>query len=245
MFANKSPDFVLTLIGALFLALGIALLLGSAIVYQRSNAFMKTALPAEGRVIDMVRQQSNGKNGRTSTSYAAVIEFRDKSGQRQEFIDSISSQPARFAIGEAVPVVYDPEHPNTAATNDKFGRWGTLIILIPLALIFAGVGGGITGYLRHKDRRRKNLVESGTVIMSEFMHVEQNISLTVNGRHPYQVVTQAKNPFSGKLEQYRSDNLWIDPTSELTGRKIPVRIDPNTPGLYFVDLSGFDALAVE
>jgi hypothetical protein len=54
-------------------------------------------------------------------------------------------------------------------------------------------------------------------------------------------VAQGKNPFSGKLEQFVSEDIWVDPTAELEGTKLRVFIDPNRPERHLVDIERFQA----
>jgi hypothetical protein len=59
----------------------------------------------------------------------------------------------------------------------------------------------------------------------------------VNGRHPFHVITQWRNPVSHEFVQFRSPALWKDPTYQVANRMITVVVDPNNLHRYLMDLS--------
>jgi hypothetical protein len=238
MAAGKTTNRLFQRIGILFLVIGTPFLIWTAVSVYQSTIFDETAVSAEGQVIGFERSEMRGRS-RTFPVYAAIIEFSDSKQKRYKFTETLKASEARFERGERVAVLYNPENPSEAVVDDKTGRWFDLFISIPLGLLFVGIGGGLLLYRRNKDRLRKHLLENGRVVMSEFSKVEQKTSLKINGRNPFQVITQAKNPISGRQDQYRSGYLKDDPTAELTGKSIPVFIDPRNSDSYYVDLRDF------
>ncbi len=226
---------VVKVVGGIFLAVGLAMLAGSIYLYSSQSEFLAIAKSTEGRVIDMSRQVSTDDDG-TSYTYAAVVRFTDDNGTTHEFVNPNSSNPPSYSKGQTVPLLYAPDNPGNAFIDDFFGRWGVVVILGPMAAIFSLLGGALFFTQIYKARIRDWVRENGTPIIVDFLEVERDRSQAVNGRNPYRIVAQGKNPFNGKLEQFLSDAIWVDPTELMGNRKLRVFIDPNKPSRYSVDI---------
>ena len=74
-------------------------------------------------------------------------------------------------------------------------------------------------------------------IETDFLRVELNTNLEVNGRHPFCVLTQWKNPLTNAMHIFHSDNIWFDPPKYLEDTKIIVYMEKNNPKKYYLDLS--------
>src|SRR5262245_23446081 len=68
-----------------------------------------------------------------STTYKAVASFTTPDGRQFEAREETSSSNADYAIGQEVPVYYDPANPSTAIVDSAAATW--------LPLVFAGIGG--------------------------------------------------------------------------------------------------------
>ena len=153
-------------------------------------------------------QQSRSSD---SITYAPVVEFQTKNGSRIEFISSTSSNPPSYSRGETVEVLYNESSPEKARINGFFSLWGGALIVGLIGLVFFLIGFLIILFGTLKSKNIKKLKESGTRISAEFQSVQQNTSLTVNGRHPFQILAQWQNPSTSKIHIFNSDNLWFDP----------------------------------
>jgi preprotein translocase subunit SecG len=109
-----------------FLALG-------ASCYSRAVRFKKTAVEAQGSVIELKEDRSGGTD--SHTVYYPIIRFADKAGQEHTLYSSAGSYPPAYEVGERVPVLYDPANPKEAKINSFTGLW-----LWPLIL---GILGGL------------------------------------------------------------------------------------------------------
>lgn len=118
-----------------------------------------------------------------------------------------------------------------AVPNDA--KW----LLTLLGLMFAGVGSGILFVGERNAKRAAWLLQHGQRIDAELREVELNTTFQVNGRHPYRAIVEARAGFGRELRQFRSANIWFDPTRHLSGRRIAVYVDPANPKRYHVDLS--------
>lgn len=126
------------------------------------------------------------------------------------------------------------------------GLLTALLLRVPVLLFFALFGLpflllGI-GFLRRDHRERYTetwLRENGSRIYADFVAVQFNTSVRVNGRCPLVIQCQAVNPADGKVYLFESKNFWFDPEPFLQDRpKIPVLVDRNDYHRYLVLTDG-------
>lgn len=222
----------------LFPLIGLAALMGAWMLYSNARQFVATAVTAEGTVVELVRSRSSD-----STTYAPRVTFTDAQGRAHAFTSRTSSNPPAYHVGETVRVLYRAESPQQARIDGFFSLWGGALIVGILGSVFALVGLGMVLVPMLRQRRAAQLRASGRRIEAAFQGVEHNTSLTVNGRHPFCVISQWQNPATSQVHVFRSDNLWFDPSEYITRTQIPVYIDPADPDRYHVDLSFLPKLA--
>jgi hypothetical protein len=106
-----------------------------------------------------------------------------------------------------------------------------------LAAVFTTVGGVPLLIGLRRTLRFRHLRVRGKPIVTSFLRVDHIASVTVQGRNPYVIVSQWRNPVSDRLVEFRSPYVWEDPTSAASKRMITVVIDPDDFGNYLMDLS--------
>jgi hypothetical protein len=102
-----------------------------------------------------------------------------------------------------------------------------------LSCLFLFLGGRVF-FVR---RRNGSLVRRGTAVHTTFHHLELNTAVRINDAHPWRVVTEWIDPATGVRRQFRSENLWSDPTPHLVGNPIVVYVDPRNADHYYMDVS--------
>jgi hypothetical protein len=117
------------------------------------------------------------------------------------------------------------------------------MILGGIGLVFGAIGGGMLLFGWKKSRSQAYLKDHGTEVLATFSSVEQNTSLTVNGRNPFRIVCQWQHPQTGELHVFRSDNLWFDPSNHIHQETVPVLVDEANLKRYWVDTSFLPKLA--
>jgi len=222
----------------LFPLIGLAALAGAWMLYSDAREFVATATVTEGTVVELVRSRSTD-----ATTYAPHVTFTDAQGRTHAFTSRTSSNPPAYHAGETVRVLYRSGSPEQARIDGFFSLWGGALIVGVLGGVFVLAGLGMVLVPLLKKRRAARLRNTGRRIEAAFQGVEHNTSLTVNGRHPFCVISQWQNPATSRIHVFRSDNLWFDPSDYITRAQIPVYIDPANPGRYHVDLSFLPALA--
>jgi len=120
---------------------------------------------------------------------------------------------------------------------DVFSWSGGQLIIAAALLAFFLIAGGTLYHWLWKKRRHKYLRKYGIPIETDFLRVELNTSLEVNGRHPFRVLTQWRNPITNEMHVFHSNNIWFDPTKYLEGTKIIIYVERNNPEKYYLDLS--------
>ncbi len=133
--SGKSP---FRRVGLILLFAGVAMAGGGGYAYQREIAFEQSAQRAEGVVANLARN-ARPKDSSPST-YAAVVDFTDTTGQMQEFVERVSSYPPRFTQGDKVTLLYDPANPLNAVIDDRTDRFFMTMVLSALSAAFMVLG---------------------------------------------------------------------------------------------------------
>lgn len=217
---------------------GLAMLAGALALYVNTRTFLQEATQAPGTVVELLPVRSDG-----STTWKPVVRFTTGAGREVEVRSSSSSSPPAYERGETVTVYYRPEAPASARISGFFSLWGGAVILASLGGVFFLVGAAGFVVPALLGRKADRLRAQGRRIETDVTGVEVNTSLSVNDRHPWRIVTQWLDPASSQLHLFRSENLWLDPTGQVQGRRITVFIDPSNPRSYHMDVSFLPGLA--
>lgn len=107
-----------------------------------------------------------------------------------------------------------------------FGAIGIAFLLVFAILFF------IT---RKRMKIRGQLLENGDYIKACVTEVSQDVFVRVNNRHPYYLICEGVNPYTGERLTFKSGNLLKNP-SHLLGRHLRVFIDYKKPENYYVEV---------
>ncbi|HET9361816.1 MAG TPA: DUF3592 domain-containing protein [Vicinamibacterales bacterium] len=216
------------LLVGLFAAIGVVFTGIGGWSFVETRRFIAHAAVADGRVIE------NVPDGGT---YRAIVRFEPPAGAPVTFRSSAGSDPPSYGVGEIVRVLYDAADPSDARISSWFSLWGFATIFSALGVAGLAVSAGLIATAVRRHRRQLALIRSGHPIMTVFDSVEQNVKFTYNGRHPYRIVTKWRNPISGEIATFRSQDLWDDPTEQVKHRSITVLVDPGQLSNYVMDVS--------
>ncbi|MGI0119184.1 DUF3592 domain-containing protein [Zooshikella sp. RANM57] len=229
---------VISVVKYLFTIIGLAMLVGAFFAYKNSHDFVAEAIHTNGTVVELISSRSSD-----SISYRPVVEFKTKEGDLIEFTSSTGSNPPSYSRGDAVEVLYLESYPDKAEINSFFSLWGLSTILGGMGAVFFLVGFLIILFGGLKNKKRKYLLERGYPVKAVFQSAEINGSLSVNGRNPYQIYAQWKNPATNELHLFKSENIWFDPSDHISQEEITVFIEKDNPKKYYVDISFLPKLA--
>lgn len=222
----------LSTIKIIFFVVGLGLLAAAGFWANSIRIFVNTAWTADGVVVDLLPVDSDG-----STLYKPLVRFVTDRGQEVVFSTNSSSNPPGFSVGEKVEVFYQPANPTEAKINTVFQLWGGPLIIGGLGSIFFAIGFAMIMFAVVGKRRAAYLKENGARVDAKLNEIALNESLSVNGRHPFQIIAQWREPETGKVYVFRSGNLWFDPTDYIDRERISVFIEKGNPKKYLVDLS--------
>ncbi len=138
---STSEFFIL--VGVLIVGLGI-------LMFFRQRAQMAQAAIAIGIVTDLIPVRAEGEyvvsKGEEGTKierkyrYRPEIRFKTHAGRTIDFIAPIATRPSRYAIGDSVEVIYDPENPPAAQINSFLYLWFYTLMVVGFGLFFVGMG---------------------------------------------------------------------------------------------------------
>ena len=133
-------------IGATALAIGVLLAVVSLVLLARSWSWHQGTIATTGTVVEhrsstsMHRNpNSAGPRSRRATTFAEVVRFADAEG-REHTVESAISVSHPFAVGETVPVRYEPSDPAGARIDSWFRIWGFPLVFLAGGALFASVG---------------------------------------------------------------------------------------------------------
>lgn len=233
---------VLKIVSAVFSTIGVGMLVGSFFIFSSTSSFIGRAVEADGKVTELERSRSSSSSS-SSTMYRPVVEFTTATGKRIEFTSSVGSSPPSHRVGESVRVLYNPANPESARIKSFFQLWFGFLIVFFLGLVFAAIGLTMIVVRTRGRKQAEWLRQHGRRMKTAYKGVELNQSLRVNGRSPYQIITQSPDPSSNTVRVFESENIWFDPSEYIKGETIDVLVDPNDPKKYVMDISFLPKLA--
>jgi len=225
-------------LGFSFLILGLIGLAVCAWWAQQIAQFADRAQAVSATVIEL--HPRRGDNGVT---YAPEVEFINLDGRQQRLISNSSSYPAAYDVGEQVEVLIDPLDHSDARISGTSGLWLGVIIVGGIAAVFTLIGAIVALLFVTSARRRTTLQRNGTRIDAQVTAINPNPRISVNGRHPWQIHCQWRDPKNNKLYLFTSDNLDFDPSGFIEGETMPVLIARDNPKRYWVDTTHLPELA--
>jgi hypothetical protein len=132
-----------SVIGPIFLIVGVGLLLGFFFAFSRTRRFLASAQEARAEVIGVKASIGSSRD----RVYYPVLRYRTQQGDTKEVASSVGSNPPRYKEGDSVVVLYDPAQPGDVRIHSFFNVWVGPLVLGLLGVILTGVGAGLTLYL--------------------------------------------------------------------------------------------------
>ncbi len=222
-------------IGLIFGTVGLAMAGGGAWLWNNSESYVENGILTQGTVVDLVYKSDSDGSG----TYAPVVEFTDRDGVSRRYHSNSSSNPASYSRGEKVDLYYMADAPEKAMIDSFTDRHLGPVVLGGMGLLFATVGGGMTFAYFRRRKIIAHLQDKGVPIEAEFQECYHDTTTKMNGRSPWRVVAQGRHPATGKIDDFRSEPIWVDLTNHLKGKRIRVLVDLADPEKHWVDLSEY------
>jgi len=189
---------------------------------------------AVATVVEIVQEPDSDGSGYVSRP---KFRFRSANGTEVLWESHSCSSPAAWAQGERAQVFYYRSHPSYCVVNTFAQQWLRAITLGGAAIIPLPVGALPMATRRRRTKLRQRMKAYGQGIDTEFVGPSYNTHTSVGDQHPYRIMSRWTDPQSGRQYQFRSIDLWIEPSVWLPRDGIPVRIDPKNPKRYEMDLN--------
>ena len=123
------------LVTALLALVGLAILIGSIVVFLKKRRETANSVMAVGVVTGHVREA-----GRRGWLYYPVVQFETATRQVVSFQSSFGTSWHRQATGQRVDVLYRPEEPQKAEINSTLSLWFVPGCMFVMGLAFLLLG---------------------------------------------------------------------------------------------------------
>ncbi len=117
-----------TLRGIVFTAAGLVILASGFLLVSQTQSFIQHAHLTQGVAIS------------SESAWTPVVQFTTQDGQAVEFISKAQGHSPFYALGDSVPVIYNPENPEEAEINEPNYLWATHRALFLVGCVFSIVG---------------------------------------------------------------------------------------------------------
>lgn len=219
--------YFMAIFGGIFALVGTIIIIVGIITNVKMSQFKESAVEVNGVIEDIVIEEHTDE-----TDYDVFVAFEyDGEYYEDVHLDFYSSS---MYEGQEIELLIDPDNPTDVHTSD-----GDLFF----TLMFVGLGGlfALIGYIILivsilNKKKKAGLLERGQHIYGEIESMEQDYSITINGRHPFRIYCKYKNPTDGYIYKFKSDTLDFNPwDSYKTGDSIDIYVDPDNFKKYYVD----------
>jgi hypothetical protein len=171
----------------------------------------------------------------TGTRYAPEIAFSTVEGRTVRFVDDVGTGRPAWRAGDRAGVWYDPAQPAHARLDGFLDRWQGPLIVVALALVSILIGTCTLGGLVLTRRRAAWLRAHGRRVRAQVVTVLADPRLQVDGKSPWRITCEWRDPLLGREHLFQSAPLWFDPRPYLGSGWIDVLIDAERPHRYLVD----------
>ena len=220
---------LLPLIGWALLALAFFLAL-------RADEARREWIRVEGEIVGFAGDDSR----------APVVEYVTPEGETRRKTGDVASNPRAGKVGDRVPVLINPDDPETVRLGTPLELWflpgllgamGGLFVMV-LTLTSAAAGGGrLPG--QPGARRLQRLRETGERVMARVTAIVPVRAAAASGGPAYwRLEARSVNPPTGAPERFVSQPISVDPAPHIkVGDEIGVYVDRGDPKIYAFDFS--------
>jgi|ERR1044072_5477160 hypothetical protein len=123
------------LVGMMFFFIGLAVLIYSLVTFIKRRGQIADWAQAVGVVTELAPE-----TGQRGYIYCPVVQFTTATGFPGKFTSSVGRNPAEYAIGQNVNIIYDPQNPQNAEINSSTSLWFVSGCSFALGLAFTALG---------------------------------------------------------------------------------------------------------
>ena len=130
-----------------------------------------------------------------------------------------------FMDPNTVEGTFDDPAKNHLALCATFTLIGSVFFFVGISLLVICI---------RQRKRIKALLQNGRKIYATITGIKEDTSIEINHRHPYRVICEYEDPYSGEKKFFMSKSFLMD-LSGCIGATVPVYLDPDGGPLYCVD----------
>ncbi len=209
----------------LFIVVGVGLIIGSIISGIRGSGEMNGMLPVEATV-SRVDNTWNGINSSDTVYVKYTVDGKP-------YESALDYAPLNAQAGDVIAAFYNPEDPTKITTS--VSTTALYLVLGVLGLIFFFLG--FIPFRRNRSRKKDMdfLNDNGNVLRAEVISVMRDNRRRSLMRTPYVICCRYKDE-NGVYHQFKSHEVWFDPSSLVLGTTLDVVVDPTDMTHYYVDI---------
>ncbi len=225
---KKNP---LLFIYGIFAVLGIVFIVIGIVTSNFAGIKQENRVKTQAIITEIDRKRDSDGD----TSYKVWVQYEVQGKLYEEELGAYSST---YSEGKEIEVIYDKNNPRKVEA--EFESILFLGIFSGIGSIFAIIG--ITGLVVVciKNKKRKEVEKTGSIIYAKYLDVELNTTIAINGKNPFNIICSWLNPEDNKTYIFKSENLYYNPKSiilDMNLNTFPVFIDMNNKKNYSVDIS--------
>lgn len=138
-----------TFAGLLLFVIGLGIAGGVYEIDSKERQLRRGWVRSEGTVVQVVKRQAP-----QGAVFAPLVVFQTQAGTRVSFTARVGNESQRHAIGEKIPVVYPPEHPEDAEIDHARQRLTRNILAGTGAVLLLALGATVAWQASRLHRRR-------------------------------------------------------------------------------------------
>ncbi|MDR0841010.1 MAG: DUF3592 domain-containing protein [Christensenellaceae bacterium] len=214
---------IFKLLGVIFLSVGLIMLAAAAGIGLHDSDIKAHSVAVTATITAVAPSRGDSAN-------AAYISYQ--AGEKT-YTTLLGYRSSTFYVGKQMTIYYDPANPNRIITSFNVASF----VLMIIGAVFAMVGLGFLLYIIAKRRKKERLLARGFFVQADFVKIERNLFMQVNGMHPYTVVCRWQDAGRDLPYYFTSENLWFDPAHILAERGIcalDVYVNPDNWEDYYV-----------
>lgn len=215
-----------------FAFVGITLIISSFKIGKVASSFMETAKETTGTIV-MIADNVNNDG---EVYHNVVVEYKVKGRTYKEKSNYYSSS---MREGQSIKIYYDPDNPRNIQTGGDKASSLAFWIMFFMGAVFTCVGVVplLSGILKKSNTAA--LKKNGELEYCKIISIDQDTTVSVNGRYSDRITFERTNPDTGESGTYRSQRIWEDVYQYVApGDSVPVYFDRKNNKKFLVDFSG-------
>lgn len=212
---------------AIFLIVGIILIVAGIVSQINTSNFLKTAIKTDAKITDIITSRDTDGDLNHDVYISFIVDGKTYEGRLNGYNSSMYT-------GGLTTIYYNPDNP-----NDFIGNDGTFFncLLIALGVAFATVSIFIIHHFAKKNREKFRLQEEGICLHSKITSIHKDLNFTYNNKNPN--VIECSCEYNGKIYTFTSEHIWSDAKLICESKNITeleVLVDPEDFNKYYVNI---------